>query len=158
MTDKNYIFAQVIERYWHGPKPVSEFQFLQKKYAEALGMNPRLWRFDFSWPWNWPLVSTRKPFALAVEIEGGVYTQGRHTRGKGFEADCEKYNTAQALGWSVLRYTPQMIQRQPLCVLSECSRAMALSSGTEYWVCDDCGLPNSNNRTCCQACDSPVTP
>lgn len=53
----------------------------------------RRWRFDFAWP-------QRK---VAVEIEGGVWTRGRHTRGAGFIADCEKYNEAARLGWRVFR-------------------------------------------------------
>jgi len=54
----------------------------------------RRWRFDFAWPEQ----------KLAVEIEGGVWTNGRHTRGAGFIADSEKYNTAALLGWKVLRF------------------------------------------------------
>ncbi|MWO66465.1 hypothetical protein GQM96_24295, partial [Escherichia coli] len=56
---------------------------------------PRRWRFAFAWP----------AFMLAVEIEGGVWTNGRHTRGSGFVADCEKYNAATLAGWKVLRFT-----------------------------------------------------
>ncbi|WP_139121780.1 PDDEXK family nuclease [Piscirickettsia litoralis] len=61
----------------------------------------RRWRFDFAMP----------VYKLAVEVEGGAYSQGRHTRGKGFEADCEKYNAAAELGWRVLRYTPQQVEK-----------------------------------------------
>ena len=53
------------------------------------------WRFDFAY----------KEFKIAVEVEGGIYTNGRHVRGKGFENDCEKYNNALVLGWRVLRFT-----------------------------------------------------
>jgi very-short-patch-repair endonuclease len=53
----------------------------------------RRWRFDMAFP---------EP-KVAVEIEGGVWTGGRHVRGKGFRKDCEKYNTAAAMGWRVLR-------------------------------------------------------
>ena len=46
---------------------------------------------------------------VGIEIEGGAWTQGRHTRGKGFIADMEKYNHAALLGWRVLRFTPQQV-------------------------------------------------
>ena len=51
-----------------------------------------------------------KVHLILVEIEGGVWTQGRHTRGSGFIADCEKYNHASALGWKVFRFVPEMIK------------------------------------------------
>lgn len=60
----------------------------------------RRWRFDFAWPDQ----------KVAVEIEGGVWTGGRHTRGKGFEGDCVKYNTAQLMGWTVLRFTTGQVK------------------------------------------------
>lgn len=60
----------------------------------------RKWRFDFAWPLR----------RVAVEVEGGVWANGRHTRGKGFIMDCEKYNRAALLGWRVLRYTKEAIQ------------------------------------------------
>jgi len=71
------------------PEPVREYQFAP----------PRRWRFDFAWP-------ERK---IAVEVEGGIWANGRHTRGSGFEKDAVKYNEAAALGWSVYRFTSGMI-------------------------------------------------
>ena len=61
----------------------------------------RLWRFDFAWPEQ----------KLAVECEGGLYTGGRHTRGSGFEKDCEKYNEATLHGWRILRFSGSMVKR-----------------------------------------------
>lgn len=60
----------------------------------------RDWRSDFAWP-------THK---LAVEVEGGVWTHGRHTRGAGFTADAAKYNRLAADGWTVLRFTRATIK------------------------------------------------
>lgn len=60
----------------------------------------RKWRFDFAYPLN----------KLAIEVHGGIYRQGRHTRGKGFENDREKMNEAQIMGWTVLEVTPRQIK------------------------------------------------
>jgi very-short-patch-repair endonuclease len=59
----------------------------------------RRWRFDIAVP----------DLMVAVEIEGGIWSGGRHTRGKGYQGDMEKYNAAQMLGWKVLRYTPDQV-------------------------------------------------
>jgi len=67
------------------PTPVREYVFAP----------PRRWRFDFAFPDR----------MIAVEIEGGVWSGGRHTTGAGFTRDCEKYNLAAELGWIVFRFT-----------------------------------------------------
>jgi hypothetical protein len=46
---------------------------------------------------------------VALEVEGGVWTGGRHTRGAGFLKDVEKYNRAAVLGWRLLRVTPDKL-------------------------------------------------
>lgn len=54
----------------------------------------RRWRFDVAIP----------EMMIAIELEGGVYTRGRHTRGAGYVKDLEKYNAATVMGWNLLRY------------------------------------------------------
>jgi hypothetical protein len=40
---------------------------------------------------------------VAIELEGGVWTRGRHTRPSGFLNDMEKYNLASSMGVLVFR-------------------------------------------------------
>ena len=56
----------------------------------------RKWRFDYAIPEH----------KIALEVEGGVWTGGRHTSSTGFLKDMEKYNTATSMGWRVFRTTP----------------------------------------------------
>jgi very-short-patch-repair endonuclease len=82
------------------PKPEPEFRFHPS----------RKWRFDFAFPAQ----------SLAVEVDGGAFIAGRHTRGAGFVKDIEKMNTAVLMGWRVLRFTPQQVQSgEALTVLTE---------------------------------------
>lgn len=61
---------------------------------------PRRWRFDFAWPDR----------MLAVEVEGGIWVKGAHSRGAHFNSDAEKYNEAALRGWVVLRVTTNTIR------------------------------------------------
>lgn len=70
-------------------EPVREFRF----HAT------RKFRFDFAFP-------ARK---LAIEIEGGLFVNGGHSRGAAYEKNLEKYNTAAKMGWTVLRYSTDMV-------------------------------------------------
>ena len=75
--------------------PVKEYGFHPK----------RKWRFDLAWPDLWVFDGP-----LALEIEGGAFTGGRHTRGAGFVKDLAKYNEAVRLGWRVLRVLPNQLE------------------------------------------------
>jgi hypothetical protein len=72
------------------PTPEEEYKFLDS----------RRFRFDFAWPQVY----------IAVEIEGGTWVAGRHSRGAGFESDCVKYNFAARDGWRVYRFTTAMVK------------------------------------------------
>ena len=81
---------------WHLSKALPDFPFVREyKFCPT-----RRWRADF-------VFVDQK---LIVEVEGGIWTDGRHTRGKGFEKDCEKYNSAVIAGFRVLRVTGDQIK------------------------------------------------
>lgn len=69
----------------------------------------RKWRCDFAWPAQ----------KVIVEVEGGIFSEGRHSRGVGYSRDCDKYNTLQLDGWIVLRYTVLMIDNDPLKMIHD---------------------------------------
>lgn len=97
------------------PKPVRELRFAP----------PRRWRFDLAWPDHW----------VAAEVDGATYAQGRHARGQGIHADCEKVSTAAAMGWRVLRFDREMVEDGSAVALVE--RALqCLDGGLEGNVDD----------------------
>ena len=59
----------------------------------------RKWRSDFA----------HLPSRTLIEIEGGVWSQGRHVSPQGFVKDAEKYLEAALGGWQVLRLTPKQL-------------------------------------------------
>lgn len=82
------LFYALLRR--HGlPTPSREYQFHPT----------RKWRFDYAWV----------PQKVALEVDGGVWTGGRHTRGAGWLKDTEKLNMAACLGWRLLRTTPALL-------------------------------------------------
>jgi hypothetical protein len=89
------------------PAPTPEFRFAV----------PRRWRFDLAWP-------DRKLYA---EVEGGIWKGGRHTRGKGYERDMEKYNAATLAGWRGLRFSVAQVKSGVALTVLE--QAFAAPSG-----------------------------
>lgn len=73
------------------PEPEREYRFHPT----------RKWRFDFAWVLG--------DFKVALEIEGGIFVRGRHSRGAGYANDADKYNEATKLGWRVFRLTTRQL-------------------------------------------------
>lgn len=78
---------------------------------------PRKWRFDVAF----------LDAKVAVELEGGIWTRGRHVRPKGYKNDMEKYNAAQADGWVVLRFCANDIEQSPMQVIEQVSAVLGLA-------------------------------
>ncbi len=74
----------------HLPVPVPEFRFAP----------PRRWRFDWAWPEK----------HVALEVQGGLFVAGRHSRGAALVKEHEKLNEAAAQGWRVLFVVPKELE------------------------------------------------
>ena len=104
---------------------------------------PSKWEQSFAWHWRLrqgpelaaqsrlvPNRDFRFDFAhertkVAIEIEGGTWARGAHSRGRGYAEDCEKYNAAAALGWTVFRLTSDMLTRTHLELVMDAIRVRA---------------------------------
>jgi very-short-patch-repair endonuclease len=90
------------------PEPVEQYRWAAAEVGLGPGIRERLreaglrdWRLDFAWP---------APHKVAVELQGGTWTQGRHVRGAGYREDCERLNALQAHGWTVFYVTSGMLR------------------------------------------------
>lgn len=66
----------------------------------------RGWLLDFAW------VSR----LIALEIQGGTFSRGRHSRGKGQAEDAAKNNAAVMMGWRMLYATTDMLKNDPISI------------------------------------------
>lgn len=92
-----------------GQKVLNEFEAKLARELRALKINfeqeyqfhpKRKWRADFH------LVGKK----ILVEMEGGIWSGGRHTRGKGYIGDMEKYNAAVMMGYQVIRFSTEQVK------------------------------------------------
>jgi very-short-patch-repair endonuclease len=92
-----------------GEKVPNEFETKLARELKALKINfeqefefhpKRKWRADFH------LVGKK----ILVEVEGAIWSGGRHTRGKGYIGDMEKYNAATMMGFQVIRFSTDQVK------------------------------------------------
>ena len=74
------------------PEPIREYQAIPG----------RKFRFDFAW--------VDQDQKLLVEAQGGTYTKGAHSTGRGLARDYEKANLATLAGWRVLMFDGKCIK------------------------------------------------
>lgn len=77
------------------------------------------WTFDFAW------LSVR----VAVEVHGGEWANGRHTRGAGFVEDCRKARAAARLGWLLLPIAGSEIKKRPVQLLDDLQAVLEARKG-----------------------------
>ncbi|MCX0336783.1 endonuclease domain-containing protein [Acinetobacter radioresistens] len=82
-------------------KLARELKTLKIEFEQEFEFHPkRKWRADFH------LVGKK----ILVEVEGAIWSGGRHTRGKGYIGDMEKYNAATMMGYQVIRFSTDQVK------------------------------------------------
>jgi len=83
------------------PLPVFEHQFCAG----------RKWAFDLAWP----------EAKVALECQGGIWSQGRHTRGAALLKEWEKLNTAAEMGYRIIYCQPSdLLTLKTLTTIRRC--------------------------------------
>lgn len=78
-----------------------QLKVLRIEFEQEFKFHPtRKWRADFH----------LKGKKILVEVEGGIWSNGRHTRGKGYLGDLEKYNAATMMGYQVIRFSTEQVK------------------------------------------------
>jgi hypothetical protein len=98
---------RLVEAFWksHGlAVPMTEHKFASDiQYIDTANRRrKRAWAFDYAWV----VITESGTKLVALEVEGGVWTGGRHTSGAGFVKDMDKYNEASCRGWKIIRVQP----------------------------------------------------
>lgn len=89
LCGRNVLFDQMCVQ--HGIQiPVSEYLFHPT----------RQWRFDYCWPEH----------DLFLEVQGGLFTGGRHVQGAALLKEHEKLNEASVLGWRPIFCQPKDVE------------------------------------------------
>ncbi|WP_180072599.1 DUF559 domain-containing protein [Acinetobacter sp. YH12200] len=82
-------------------KLATALKALKIDFEQEFKFHPeRKWKADFH------LVGKK----ILVEVEGGIWSGGRHTRGKGYIGDMEKYNAATMMGFQVIRFSTDQVK------------------------------------------------
>lgn len=92
------------ESYWtsHYPtiaQPMREYMFHPSKN----------WRFDYAW----------LNHMVALEIQGGTFVRGRHSRGAALSGEYEKINQASLMGWRIFYADTTMMALNRLPIIAE---------------------------------------
>lgn len=105
MSAPEDLLALHLRAHWIKAEP--QYRFAALHVGLGPGLRDRLaaaglrdWRADFAVP----------DARLLIEIEGGAWSGGRHTRGGGFSSDLRKYDAAARLGWTIYRCDPAMVR------------------------------------------------
>ena len=108
---------------FRGAVPPSRLEKHFEWLWQAMGGPPLEAEFRFHKTRRWRADFAHLESRTLIEIEGGIYVNGRHNRGAGFAADLEKYLEASLAGWRVVRLGPNELTAETI------GRLVAVVSG-----------------------------
>jgi very-short-patch-repair endonuclease len=79
-------------------------------HLEELGLEDFTMEYQFHPERKWQMDIAIHSHKVALEVHGGIWSGGRHTRGQGFLDDREKMNTAQMMGWRTLEFSTHQVE------------------------------------------------
>lgn len=90
----------------------------------------RKWRFDYAWEdtaaMNLSITNTsgeriRCAGGVALECQGGIFIQGRHSRGAALLKEWEKLNTAAEMNWRIIYCQPsELLTKKTADTIRKC--------------------------------------
>jgi len=93
-------FNTTWERYGTGQKVTRQHAVKSLRYFTPKKRQAKTYNLDFAWP----------ELLFAVEIQGGTYRNGAHSRGKGYSEDRKRIRDLRFMGWTVFEYTTDDLQ------------------------------------------------
>ena len=79
----------------------TQLKMLRIEFEQEFMFHPeRKWRADFH-------ITGKK---ILVEVEGGIWSGGRHTRGKQYIVNMDKYNSVTMMGYQVIRFSTEQVK------------------------------------------------
>lgn len=84
--------VKIVMQYWAA-------QGIPNPSVEHIFCPGRRWKFDYAWPMK----------GVALEVQGGLFIQGRHSRGPALLKEHEKLNAGAVRGWRILYCIPQQL-------------------------------------------------
>ena len=122
-----------MEKYLIFEKLLSQsFEVVTNKGKEMMVKNLMPNSKDFKHLFRPDYVLKHNGHTFVIEIEGGVFSNGRHSRGAGMINDMLKYNALISVGIPILRFESNQIKEHPIRILSYIQRFADGSITTQY--------------------------
>lgn len=113
MSKKRDELERAFDTRWRqlgGPNLEPEYRFALALIGPGKNLRSRLKAAGLK---DWRIDRADPAAKVAIEVDGGTFINGRHSRSVGYSEDCIKLNSLAAHGWLVFRLTTDMLDSDP---------------------------------------------